>query len=81
MQEIELKLNTPISTNGVKTDRLKIRSPTVGDNLAADSLPESDLMKEIYLVASLCQISTEDVKNLALKDYKAIQAAIESFLA
>ncbi|MCZ6913070.1 MAG: phage tail assembly protein [Rickettsia endosymbiont of Ixodes persulcatus] len=79
--ETEYPLAYPIVTNGLKTLSLKIRRPTVGDNLAADSLQESDSVKEMYLIANLCQISTEDVKNLDLKDYKKIQAIIESFLA
>ena len=76
MNEIEIQLAYPIATNGIITKSLKVRRPTVGDSLVADSLPGSDLEKEAYLMASLCQISPEDIKKMDLIDYEKIKDAL-----
>ncbi|MES2141908.1 MAG: phage tail assembly protein [Pseudomonadota bacterium] len=76
MNEIEIQLAYPIPTNGVTTNIIKVRRPTVGDSLVADSLSGSDLEKEAYLMASLCQISPEDIKKMDLIDYEKIKDAL-----
>lgn len=80
MSEIVHKLFYPIIANGVKVHILKLRRPTLGDSLAADCFEGNEIEKEIHLLASLCNISPEDLQKLDLKDYKLLQEKTESFL-
>lgn len=71
-----IQLAYPIDTNGVKTDRLHLRRPTVGDLLNSTQNGRSDQEAEIWLLANLCSVCPDDLKALDLADYMRLQRAL-----
>ena len=76
---VDIKLNSPIEINGVETKTLRMREPTVGDQLAATENSLSDGMKEITFIANLCEVTPDDIKQLTLKDYGKVQEQFVNF--
>lgn len=77
----DIKLNKPISIDGATVAALRMREPTVADQLASNAMKGDDATKEITLIANLCDVSPEDIKKLTLKDYRAVQSAFLDFTA
>lgn len=71
-----VQLAYPIDTNGVRTDRLTLRRPTVGDLLNSLQNGRSDPEAEIWLLANLCSVCPDDLKALDLSDYMKLQRAL-----
>ena len=78
--QITVELDQPFRANGVIVNSITLRSPKVGDKLAADSLQGSDAVKEVQFMASLANVSFSDLKEMDLKDYQKLQKAVEYFL-
>jgi hypothetical protein len=78
---IDVTLNRPIDVDGTEMKVLRVREPTVADQLVADEYKGSDSAKELLTMANLCQVSTEDLKKLTLKDYKKLQEAFINFIS
>lgn len=78
---VDVELSRPLEVDGAKVTKLRMREPTVGDQLVADEMKGSDAAKEIATLANLCQIAPDDIKKLTLKDYKRLQAAFLGFIA
>lgn len=76
---IEVTLSRPAKVHGADVGVLRMREPTVGDQLAADEVKGSDAAKEIAMMANLCEVSPEEIKALPLRDYKRLQAAFVRF--
>ena len=70
-----IKLSKPIDINGVKIDALRMREPTVGDQLDAERLSANEAERELKLFARLCDCADNDLRALALRDYKKLQTA------
>lgn len=77
---VDIVLAKPIDIDGAKVSTLRMREPTVSDQLVADEMRGSDAAKEINTLANLCQVSPDDVKKLTLRDYKKLQTAFMGFL-
>ncbi len=72
--KIKIKLATPIEINGVKTDTIVLREPTVGDSLDVQKLaPNDDDQREVLMLARLADISPEDLKRMGMKDFRRMQ--------
>ena len=72
--KIKIKLVTPIDINGVKTDTIVLREPTVGDSLDVQKLaPNDDDQREVLMLARLADISPEDLKRMGMKDFRRMQ--------
>ena len=65
--------NVPVST-------LRMREPTVRDQLATSEMTGSDARKEIATIANLCEVTPANIESLAMADYLRLQAAYTSFL-
>lgn len=59
---------------------LRMREPTVEDQLAIDKVKDGDAAKELSLFANLCEITPADLRKLTLRDYRRVQAAFASFI-
>ena len=69
----EFKLRKPLKVDGTDVSMLKMREPVVDDAIVAHMGKEEDAIKELNLIANLCEISPEDLRKLNLKDYRKLQ--------
>lgn len=75
VDSVTLKLTKPVEMNGVVSDKITLRSPTVRDVRAAQAASNGDNeQRELNLFASLAEIGAKDLEGLALKDYNRLQA-------
>lgn len=77
---VDVELSRPLEIDGAKVTKLRMREPTVADQLAADEYKGSDAAREILTMANLCEVAPDDIKRLTLKDYKRMQAAFLGFI-
>lgn len=77
---IDVALSRPMAIDGAQVKALRMREPTVADQLASEEMKGSDSAKEIAMLANLCEVSLDDIKRLTLKDYKKLQAAFLGFI-
>lgn len=81
MTSSSIKLDFPIDSDGVKTDKLTMRRPKVGDMLASDKSETSEAAKEIALFCNLCEVSPSVIHDMDLKDYQKMQGVYAGFLS
>lgn len=77
----DVTLSRPLDIDGAKVRVLRMREPTVADQLAADEHKGTEAAREIAMLSNLCMVTPEDIKALPLRDYKRMQAAFLGFLA
>ena len=78
---VDIDLSRPIEIDGVQVTTLRMREPTVADQLLLDEMKGSDATKEVTLVANLCEVTPDDIKRLTLRDYRTVQKAFSGFTA
>ncbi len=78
-ENIELKY--PFEINGVTCNTLSIRRPKVNDRLIAEKSSGTEIEKEIRLIANLCEVSPDNIMQLDLADYVAVQECLTGFLS
>lgn len=76
----DVSMTPPVAIGGSKVTALRMREPTVRDNLMMEKTSGSEAEQEIALMANLCEITPDEVKGLTLRNYKRLQAAVTSFL-
>lgn len=76
---VDIELSRPIEIDGAQVSVLRMREPTVADQLAAEGMSGTEGQKEVALVANLCQVTPEDIKRLTVRDYRAVQRAVVGF--
>lgn len=76
---VDIKLDKPISIGGVQTSALRMREPTVRDQLAANKFKGDDADKELFIFANLCGVAPEDLHNMKMRDYGKLQEAYADF--
>lgn len=77
---VDVELSRPMDIDGAKVKKLRMREPTVADQLASEEFKGGEAAKEIAMLANLCEIAPDDIKRLTLKDYKRLQAAFLGFI-
>jgi len=77
---VDVELSRPMSIDGAQVKALRMREPTVADQLASEEMKGSDSAKEIAMLANLCEVTPDDIKRLTLKDYKKLQGAFLGFI-
>jgi hypothetical protein len=77
---VDIPLSKPIKIDGAPIKSLRMREPTVGDHLAASKGTSDAAEQELAMVANLCMVTTEDLKQLSLRDYRRVQAALVAFI-
>jgi Phage tail assembly chaperone proteins, E, or 41 or 14 len=78
---VDVELSRPLEIDGASVTKLRLREPTVADQLAADEFKGGEAAKEIFTMANLCQVSPDDLKKLTLRDYKKLQEAFLGFIS
>lgn len=76
----DITLSRPIDLDGTQVTSLRIREPTVQDQIACQSVKGSTAQQEVTLFANLCGITPDDILKLSMRDYKKIQEAFANFL-
>lgn len=76
---VEITLSRPLDISGSKVKVLRMREPTVNDQLVMEESQKSDAMKELTLMANLCDMSPDDIRLLTLRDYKRVQVGLQTF--
>lgn len=59
---------------------LRMREPTVEDQLAIDKVKDGDAAKELSLFANLCEVTPAELRKLTLRDYRRVQQAFTTFV-
>ena len=78
---IDIQLSKPINVGGAPVGALRMREPTVADQLAMDKIDGGPAEKEIAIFAMLCMVAPADLHQLTLRDYRKVSKAFESFLS
>lgn len=75
MNDIIVTLKKPIQLNGVTVNQLRMREPTLGDQLDVNQLAKNNEEREIIMLSRLCDCAHTDLRALTLRDYAALQDA------
>lgn len=70
-----IKLSAPVKIDGVETDSLIMREPSVEDMLAVKKGKGSAEDQELSLFANLCEVGPEVIRGLKFRDYRRLQKA------
>jgi hypothetical protein len=82
VDSVTVQLSQPAALNGVQTDRVTLRAPTVADVRTARKLGNGDDAEtELHLFASLAQCAPSDFAAMLYRDYGRVQAAYFRLLA
>ena len=73
----EIVLEFPFERGGALVSKLEIRRPKVRDLI--DAKGKDDREKEVALFANLTMCTPDEIGQLDLVDYKALQEAYEDF--
>lgn len=76
----DITLPRPITLAGVEQTAMRMREPTVEDQIVASELKGSDAQKEVTMFANLCEVSPADIRGLPMKAWKRLQEAYSGFL-
>ncbi|MFK7701737.1 phage tail assembly protein [Pseudomonas caspiana] len=72
---VTITLSTPSEMNGVKSDKIVMRSPTVREvRVCQQAHPNDELAVDAMLFASLASIGENDLMGLTLKDYERVKS-------
>lgn len=77
---VDVELSRPIEIDGAQVTVLRMREPTVADQLLFDELKGGNAAKEVAVVANLCEVTPDDIKRLPLKDFMRLQKAFAGFI-
>lgn len=77
---VDIELSRPIEIDGAQVSVLRMREPTVADQLLFNEMKGSEGSRDVFLVANLCEVSPDDIKRLTLRDYIKAQKAFAGFI-
>jgi hypothetical protein len=80
MSHVDIQLSKPLIIAGAEVKALRMREPTVADQITADAAGNTAAAQEVHMFCNLCEISPEDMKRMTLKDYRQLQKAYLGFL-
>lgn len=78
---VQHKLAVPTVLAGVMTDTVTVHRLKVRDRLEIQKSKTADADKEAALVAKALQLSMDDVEELDIADFLAIQEILEGFFS
>lgn len=76
----DVTLSRPLEIAGAPVTSLRMREPTVADQMASDAVKGGDAAKELSQFANLLELTPDDLQRLPLKDYARLQAAYRNFI-
>lgn len=74
----EIPLKHPYQSAGKQIEQLLFRQPKVMDLKAASRFSENSADQEVALLAILCDLVPEDLNEMHLADFQALQACFRS---
>lgn len=77
---VDIQLTKAIKIDGVDVKTLRMREPTVADQLASQKAGGDQAEQELAFIANLCQVAPIDLHQLTLRDYKKVQTAFLGFI-
>lgn len=77
----EIKLSKKYDFNGVKTDTLQMREPTIGDEIIAQESAKNPEQVQLLMFGNLCDISLDELKKVTSKDGLEIVKVYNDFLS
>ena len=77
---IDITLRRPIDIDGTKVRSLRMREPSLNDQLVFEATKGTDAYKEASLIANLCDITVDQAKTLKLHDWKRAQEALGNLI-
>lgn len=80
MEDVTVKLRTPIKDGEEMITELSFREPRVRDQLNADLATNNDGDAEVVLFSSLANCSPNVIKDMSLYDQQQVRRAVGSFL-
>lgn len=80
MGDKDIKLSKPIKISGAEVSALRMREPTVADQLAMEKQGGTAAEQEMAMFANLCMVAPADLHQLSLRDYKQLQVAFKGFI-
>lgn len=76
----DITLSRPLMMGDTPVSVLRMREPTVRDNLAYDKARGTEAEKEIATFVNLLELAPEQIHALPLRDYQRVSAAYMGFL-
>lgn len=76
---VDVTLRRQYLLAGVKTNVVRMREPTVKDQITASEMNGSDAVREVRTFANLCEVAPAEIEALGSPDYSRLQAAYTSF--
>ncbi len=76
---LDVTLQRGITVSGARVAVLRLREPTVADQLAAARGKGGDAEQEVALVANLAEVTPDEIRSLTMRDYARVQEALGFF--
>ena len=77
--DVELARSITLAS-GIEQSTLRMREPTVEDQIVHDEMKGSDAIREVTMFANLGEVAPEDIRKLSMKSYQRVQQAYAGFL-
>lgn len=78
---VKIKLDYPITANGVTVEEITLRRPTVQDAINSKRNKASDEEAEMKLLASIAGIAPDEFAKLDMADFVEVQKVASGFLS
>ncbi|PWC81243.1 phage tail assembly protein [Azospirillum sp. TSH64] len=75
----DIELDFPVEINGTKVRAVRMRRPTVRDELAFQDAKGSAAKKAVDLLASLCELAPNDLLGMDAADFSKLEAQYGAF--
>jgi hypothetical protein len=75
----KIELDFPIEISGVQVKHLIMRRPKVRDEVAFTKSKVDDADKVLHLLASLCEVTPDDLLELDSADFAKLEAQFQGF--
>lgn len=76
---VDIKLSKPVDIDGVEVGTLRMREPTVQDQLTIQRMKGDDAAKDVAMMSNLCEVAPAVIQQLTLRSYKRVQEAYMGF--
>lgn len=74
-----IQLEYPIEIDGVSTDCLSMRRPTVRDQLMFDEAKGSEARRVVKMIANLCEVAPSTIESLDTADFAKVSETLAGF--
>ena len=78
----DITLERPVTlSSGIEQSVMRMREPTVNDQILQEDMQGNDAIKEVTTMAHLCEVAPDDIRRLPLRSYRRLQEAYQGFLS